>query len=130
VGKTFIDPQSVKDTLYFSLGRDKRIVVKRERVKDFSSHAVIGLNQKEAHGFEINVRNNQAETITITVEDQIPVSKNSQIEVSLLNAGGAKFSPDNGKLVWEITLKPNESKRLVYQFEVKYPKDKLIAGLN
>lgn len=130
VGRTFIDPQSVKDTLFFSLGRDKRIVIKREKVKDFSSHAVIGLNQKETHGFEINVRNNQSETITITIEDQIPVSKNNQIEVSLLNAGGGKFSAESGKLVWEITLKPNENRRLVYQFEVKYPKDKLIAGLN
>ncbi|MEX1239073.1 MAG: DUF4139 domain-containing protein [Cyclobacteriaceae bacterium] len=130
VGKTLIDPQSVKDTLYFSLGRDKRIVVKREKVKDFNAHAIIGLNQKESHGFEINLRNNQSGTITITVEDQIPVSKNSQIEVSLVDGGGAKFSPADGKLVWEITLKPNESRRLVYQFEVKYPKDKMIAGLN
>jgi uncharacterized protein (TIGR02231 family) len=130
VGKTLIDPQSVKDTLYFSLGRDKRIVVKREKVKDFNAHAIIGLNQKESHGFEINLRNNQSGTITITVEDQIPVSKNSQIEVTLVDGGGAKFSPADGKLVWEITLKPNESRRLVYQFEVKYPKDKMIAGLN
>lgn len=130
VGKTFIDPQSVKDTLYFSLGRDRRIVVKREKVKDFNAHAIIGLNQKESHGFEINLRNNQSEAITITVEDQIPVSMNSQIEVSLVDGGGAKFTPANGKLVWEITLKPNERKRLAYQFEVKYPRDKVIAGLN
>jgi uncharacterized protein (TIGR02231 family) len=129
VGKTFIDPQGIKDTLYVSLGRDKRIVVKREKVKDFNSQTIIGLNQKESHGFEINVRNNQSEPITITVEDQIPVSKNSQIEVSLVNGGGAKFTPGNGRLVWELTLKPNESKRLVYQFEVKFPKDKVIAGL-
>ncbi len=130
VGKTFIDPQSIKDTLFLSMGRDKRIVLKREKVKDFNSRAVIGLNQKEAHGFEINVRNNQSQPVTITVEDQIPVSGNSEIEVSLLDSGGAKFTPANGKLVWEITLKPNENRRLVYQFEVKFPKDKLIAGLN
>jgi uncharacterized protein (TIGR02231 family) len=129
VGKTFIDPQNIKDTLYVSLGRDKRIAIKREKVKDFNSHVVIGLNQKQANGYEINVRNNQSEPVTITVEDQIPVSKNSQIEVSLVNGGGAKFTPENGRLVWEFILKPNESKRLVYQFEVKYPKEKVVAGL-
>jgi uncharacterized protein (TIGR02231 family) len=129
VGKTFIDPQSVRDTLYLSLGRDKRIIVKRTRVKDFNSQTIIGLNQKESHGFEINIRNNQSEAITITIEDQIPVSKNSQIEVTLTEAGGAKYEAGTGRLVWEITLKPNESRRLLYQFEVKYPKDKLIAGL-
>jgi uncharacterized protein (TIGR02231 family) len=130
VGKTFIDPHSIKDTLYISLGRDKRIVVKRENVKDFNSHAVIGFNQRESYGFEIDVRNNQSEPVTITVEDQIPVSDNNQIEVSLSDSGGGKFTPGSGKLLWELTLKPNESRRLVYQFEVKFPKDKLIAGLN
>lgn len=130
VGKTFIDPQSVRDTLNLSLGRDKRIAMKRVKVKDFNSHVIIGLNQKESHGFEIEVRNNQSETIVITVEDHIPVSQNSQIEVSLIDGGGAKFSPGSGKLVWDITLRPNETRRLTYQFEVKFPKEKLIAGLN
>lgn len=130
VGKTFIDPASFRDTLFISMGRDKRIVVKREKIKDFNSHAVIGLNQKQLHGFEINVRNNKAEPITITVEDQIPVSKNSEIEVSATDLGGAALTPLNGKLEWDITLKPNESRRLFYQFEVKFPKEKLVAGLN
>lgn len=129
VGKTVIDPRSVRDTLFFSLGRDHRIVVKRQRIKDYNARAIIGLNQKESHGYEINIRNNKAEAITITVEDHIPVSTNNQIEVSLLDGGGAKFTPVDGKLVWEITLKPNETRRLAYLFEVKYPKDKVIAGL-
>jgi uncharacterized protein (TIGR02231 family) len=130
VGKTFIDPQSIKDTLLVSMGRDKRIVVKREKVKDFNSHVILGLNQKEEHAFEINVRNNQSQAVSITIEDQVPLSANSAIEVSLLDAGDAKYTAVNGKLVWELALKPNESRRLVYRFEVKFPKDKLIAGLD
>jgi uncharacterized protein (TIGR02231 family) len=130
VGKTYIDPQTIRDTLYVSLGRDKRIVLKREKVKDFTSQAIIGLNRKEAHAFEINVRNNQSAPVALVVEDHIPVSRNSLIEIALLDRGGADFTPETGKLIWEITLKPGESKRLLYQFEVKFPKDKLIAGLN
>lgn len=130
VGKTVIDPQAIKDTLLISMGRDKRIVVKRDKVKNFSSHAIVGLNQKQEYAFEINVRNNQSQPVTITVEDQIPVSGNGEIEVSLLDAGGAKVTPVNGRLVWELTLKPNENRRIAYRFEVKFPKDKLIAGLN
>lgn len=130
VGKTHIDPQSIQDTLYVSLGRDKRIAVKRTKVKDFSSRTIIGMNQKETYAFEINLRNNKSEPIVITVEDHIPVSKNSQIEVKMGDVGGAKYDLSTGKLVWKITLKPNEGRRLLYNFEVKYPKDKLIAGLN
>jgi uncharacterized protein (TIGR02231 family) len=130
VGKSFIDPQNIKDTLYVSLGRDKRITVKRTQLKDFTSRAFIGTNQKEAYAFEIVARNNKNESIKIIVEDHMPVSKNSLIEVTPGKTGGARFNQTTGKLVWELMLKPNESRQLLYDFEVKYPKDKSIAGLN
>jgi uncharacterized protein (TIGR02231 family) len=129
VGKSFIDPNSIKDTLNVSLGRDKRIVVKREKLKDFSSRKLIGSNQRETRAFEISIRNTKTEAVKITVEDQVPISQNSQIEVAVSDVGGAKYNKDTGKLVWELTLQPNETKKVVYKFEVKYPKDKVVSGL-
>lgn len=130
VGKSYIDPNSIKDTLAISLGRDKRIVVKREKLKDFSSRKLIGSNQRESRAFEISVRNGKTEAVKITLEDQVPVSQNSQIEVTVLDVGGARYNKDTGKLIWEITLQPNETKKMVYKFEVKYPKDKTVSGLD
>ncbi len=129
VGKSFIDPNNIKDTLSVSLGRDKRIVVKREKLKDLTSRNFIGSTKKENYTYEISVRNTKSENIKILVEDQIPVSQNSQIEISLQDMGGAKYDKIRGKLVWELELKPNEARKLVYKFEVKYPKDKQINGL-
>ena len=129
VGKSFIDPNNIKDTLAISLGRDKRIVVKREKLKDFSSKKLIGTNQRAVYAFEISVRNTKNETIKIKVEDQIPVSQNSQIEIALTDGGGAKYGNTSGKLTWEMTLQPNETKKVVYKYEVKYPRDRTIAGL-
>ena len=130
VGKSFIDPNNIKDTLSVSLGRDKRIVVKREKLKDFSSRKLIGTNQRETYAYEISVRNTKSEAIKIKIEDQIPVSKNSQIEVTVTDVGGAQYNKDTGKLLWELNLQPNETKKVVYKFEVKYPKDRTIAGLD
>lgn len=129
VGKSYIDPNNIKDTLSVSLGRDKRIVVKREKLKDFSSKKLIGSNQRENYAYEISVRNTKTEAVKLIIEDQIPVSQNSQIEVTVGDVGGARYNQNTGKLVWEISLQPNESKKVVYKFEVKYPKDKIIAGL-
>jgi len=129
VGKSFIDPNNVKDTLSVSLGRDKRIVVKREKLKDLTSRSFIGSNKKESYAYEISVRNTKAESIKIIIEDQIPVSQNTQIEVSVQDAGGAKYNKQTGKLVWELELKPNDTRKFVYKFEVKYPKDKQVNGL-
>jgi uncharacterized protein (TIGR02231 family) len=129
VARSYIDPNNIKDTLAVSLGRDKRIVVKREKLKDFSSRKAIGSNQRDSYAYEISIRNTKNEAIKITVEDQVPVSQNSQIEVSTTDTGGAKYAKETGKLTWELTLQPNETKKVVYKFEVKYPKDKIIPGL-
>lgn len=129
ISKTFIDPNAIGDTLSVSLGRDKRIVVKREELKDLTSKKLIGSNQKEEHSWQITIRNTKAETITISIEDQLPVTRNKDIEVTSLDNGGAKFDSISGKLTWKLTLQPNESKKMVYRYEVKYPKDKQVTGL-
>ena len=129
VGKSFIDPNNIKDTLAVSLGRDKRIVVKREKLKDLTSKNFIGSSRKENYTWEISVRNTKTDAVKIIVEDQVPVSQNTQIEVTTVDLGGAKYNKDTGKLTWELELKPNETRKLVYKFEVKYPKDKQVSGL-
>jgi uncharacterized protein (TIGR02231 family) len=129
VGKTFVDPNSIKDTLSVSLGRDKRIVVKREKVKDFTSRKAIGANIRETYAYEISVRNTKQEAIRIVVEDQVPVTQNNQIEVTTIDAGGASYNKETGKLNWTWTIQPNETKKATFKFEVKYPKDKHISGL-
>lgn len=129
VGKTYIDPNNIKDTLAVSMGRDKRIVVKREKLKDFSSRKTIGVNQRDTYAWEISIRNTRNEPVNIRVEDQLPVSKNSQIEVTAVDTGNASYNNITGKLTWQLTLKPSETKKVQYRFEVKYPKDRQVAGL-
>lgn len=129
VGKTFIDPNSIQDTLSVSMGRDKRVVVKREKLKDLTTRKLIGSSQRETYAYEISVRNTKAEAVKITVEDQVPVSMQSQIEVTTVDAGGAKVDTTTGKLIWVLTLAPNETRKVVYKYEVKYPKDKRVSGL-
>ncbi len=128
-GKSFIDPNNIKDTLSLSLGRDKRIVVKRDKQKELTSRKLIGTNQKESYAWEISVRNTKSEAIRISIEDQIPVSQNSQIEVTTIDIAGATYNKDTGKLSWDLRLQPNETRKLVFKYEVKYPKDKQVNGL-
>lgn len=128
-GKSFIDPNNIKDTLSLSLGRDKRIVVKREKLKELTSRKFIGTNQRESYAWEISVRNAKSEPVQVSVEDQIPVSQNSQIEVTPVDLANAVYNKDTGKLLWELKLQPNETKKIVFKYEVKYPKDKQVNGL-
>lgn len=129
VGKTFIDPNQVKDTISLSLGRDPRIIVTREKVKELSSRKLVGTNQRETVGWSVKLRNTKSAPVAVLVEDQVPVSINSLIEVVVVDAPGAKWDKQTGKLSWSMTLAPSESKTITFRYEVKYPKDKIINGL-
>ncbi len=126
IGKSFIDPGSTQDTLNLTLGRDKRIVVKREKVNDFSSVKFLGSNKKEVFTYEITVRNNKKEKVQLLLKDQYPISTDKDIEDELLDSGGAVVNKDTGILTWRVDLAPGESREFRISYSVKYPKDKTV----
>jgi uncharacterized protein (TIGR02231 family) len=127
IGKTILQP-ATDDSISISLGRDKRIQIQRVQLKDFSSRSLSGSTKREINTWEITVRNTLKETITLVIEDQIPVSSTKDIEVRLTNNGGASFDEATGKLTWEIKPEAEKSQTLRFTFEVRYPKDKVIGG--
>ncbi|GAB3990761.1 hypothetical protein GCM10028807_18520 [Spirosoma daeguense] len=127
VGESQVNLTEVKDTLILSLGRDKRIIAKREQIEDLNSRKTIGSNQRENHAYRISLRNTRQEPAELTVYDQIPVSTDSRIEVVLTDAGGAELNSETGKLTYRLTLQPNESRTLTFRYELKYPKGKTIV---
>lgn len=57
------------------------------------------------------------------VEDQYPVSTNSDIKVELEESRGAKVNPQTGLLSWDLNLAPGETKELRFIYTVRYPKE-------
>ncbi|MBC7390794.1 MAG: DUF4139 domain-containing protein [Opitutaceae bacterium] len=129
VGQAYIDPQNTSDTLFISLGRDKKIVVKRETVKDFTSKKVIGTNKKDEYGYEIIIRNTKQEAIDLEIEEQMPISQNSDIVVEMMDKSEAKYDIETGKLTWKLKVNASETKKIRFRFSVKYPKNKQVSGL-
>ena len=126
VGKSYLNVNQLKDTLTVSLGTDNGILVKREKRQDFTSRKVLGSNKTETYSFLITLRNNKQNPVRITVNDQIPISSNSGIEVNAVELTGGKHNPQTGEIKWDIELKPQETRQLVLTYSVKYPKDKTI----
>ena len=129
VGQGSIDPGNVKDTLYLSLGRDKKIVIKKERDKNLKSVKMIGSNVRETFAYNITVRNTRKEPVTIVLQDQQPVSNDKDIELEDKDTGGSDYDEATGLMKWTMKLAPNESKKLAFGYTVKYPKGKIVAGL-
>src|SRR5664279_4910048 len=127
VGKSYLDMQNTHDTLELSLGRDKNIVVKRERRTDFSKVQTIGGNRKESRAFDISMRNSKKQEINMVIMDQLPISTSKDITVDASEISAAAIEKETGKLTWKFQLKPSESKTLRLAYEVKYPKDKKVV---
>jgi len=129
VGKTMINPNQTQDTLNLSMGRDKKISIKRERITDKSGTKFLSSYKEQTFTYDITVRNNKKEDINMLLKDQYPLSTDKEITVELLDKDGAKANEETGVLTWEIKLKPNETKKYRISYKVKYPKDKLIENL-
>ena len=122
VGKTLLDVRYASDTLEISLGRDKKVSVNREKIKDFSTKQFIGNKKEETRTWKTTVKNNKNQEINMIVLDQVPVSTAEDIVVNVLNISGAKHDLETGELKWEFTLKPVDKRELDLKYSVKYPK--------
>ncbi len=126
IGKSVIDANATADTLNLSLGADKNIVVTRTSVKTLTEKQNLGSNRKETRDWEIEVKNRKNQLINLLVEDQIPVSQNSSIEVDKQELSGAKLDEKSGKVTWDFQLSPQDDKKVELRYLVKYPKSQSV----
>ena len=129
IGQGAIDMRTVIDTMSVSLGRDKKIIIKREQDVKLRSVKQIGTNVRETFGYNITVRNTRKEAITILLQDQMPVSNDKDIELEDKETSGADYNETTGILQWTVTVKPNETKTIPFGYTLKYPKGKRLTGL-
>jgi TonB-dependent SusC/RagA subfamily outer membrane receptor len=129
VGKTQINPSQTSDTLSVSMGRDKKIVIQRDKVADKSGTKFLSSKKEQTFTFDISVRNNKKETAQLVLKDQYPLSQDKEVEIELLQSDGAKVNKETGILSWDLELKPNETKKMRISYKVKYPKDKVFDNL-
>ncbi|MGH2666235.1 DUF4139 domain-containing protein [Flavobacterium sp.] len=129
VGKTMINPGQTSDTLNLSMGRDKKISIKREKVTDKSGTKFLSSKKEQTFTYDITLRNNKKEAVQMLLKDQYPISTDKEIEVELKDKSGAKVNTETGILTWELDLKPNETRKIRISYVVKYPKDKIIGNL-
>jgi hypothetical protein len=126
VGRSILNAAALQDTLQISMGRDRSIVVQREKVDQFSKKRTIGANITESRGYEITLKNNKSQPVTLVIKDQIPVSINSNIVVTPGELSRGNLDSQTGIVTWEITLAPGAQQKLSLQYEVKYPKSERI----
>ncbi len=126
VGQSYIATRTADDTLDLSLGRDNKVLVTRAKLQDFNNAKLIGNSKRVTQGFEITAKNNRKGPVTITIEDQLPISQDAEITVEAIETSKAEYEAATGKLTWKMTLQPGEVRKITLQYSVKYPKSKTV----
>ncbi len=124
VGQSYVNPRSVNDTLDLSFGRDSKVIVTRTKIKDFNNEKVLGNNRKMTYSYEMVIKNNRKTAVNIDLEDQLPISQNSEITVDAVELSKGMVNKDDGKVSWKFLIPPGESQKIIYTYTIKYPKNR------
>jgi len=124
LGESAIDTRLISDTLELSLGRDNQVVVSRSKVEDHASSSLIGFKRTESFLYEIEVKNKRKTPINIKIQDQVPISQESDITVDIEEVSKAELDVASGRLQWVTQIAPGEVIQQKVAFSVRYPKNK------
>ncbi|MCL1944098.1 MAG: mucoidy inhibitor MuiA family protein [Candidatus Azobacteroides sp.] len=126
IGKSSIDPSSTQNILNLTLNEDKRVIVTRRKMQDFSKTRMFDKDKKQEFAYKLTVKNTKSSTINMILKEQYPISMQKDIEVELVESSSASVNPEIGVLTWIFPLKAGESKEFTVKYTVKYPKDKTL----
>ena len=132
VGNASVNEAILPDgKLEISLGIDEGIKIERKLQKKFTDYA--GLFSKETkvyYEYAIELTNGKSKEVTLDLNDQFPVSRNEKIKVEVdAPKGGDATVNEEGIISWKVTLAPGAKKSIPVKFNISYPKELTINGL-
>ncbi len=106
-----------------TLGDDPQVKIKRELTA--RNGKTSGNNKQVSYTYTTTVRNDKKEQITLTLNDQYPVSTTKEIQVSVSdkNTPATTENKQTGILTYQLKLAPGETRTIELSYTVKYPKD-------
>lgn len=122
IGKSYVDVNSTRDTLSFSLGKDRKLVVERKQSEENTKTRAVGNRTKYEVQWDFTIRNNGAASIPFIMKDHFPISVNDDIKVKQGNYVGAVLNEKTGILTWRNTINKGETKQFSFNYSVDYSK--------
>jgi uncharacterized protein (TIGR02231 family) len=127
VGSTSLVPGGTEDTISLSLGIDKNIAIKRQKIKDKCTQKLLDNDIVHQYTFEITMKNSRSSKIEIEVEDQLPLASDKTVSIDPKELSGAKHDETTGILKWRLSVPAKDSKKLSLVYQVKAPKSMPVA---
>ena|GEM_PF-155751 len=113
------------------LGVDDGIKVERKILNKLTeTTGFFSKSKKTTYDVVIKVENLKKTAETITIQDNVPISRHEKIKVEIESPKPSELQPTaDGFLVWNLELKPGEKKEVRLKFSVEYPTDMTVSAL-
>lgn len=119
--------------LKLSFGADPRLELERRVVeRRHETGGIFGGDHVWRYHVRTTVKNRYAVATTLTLLDLVPVSRDEAIKVKVLEGSTPATGEDPqrpGVKRWELKLGPKETRVVELRYEVRYPKDFPVQGL-
>ncbi|MBI1837549.1 MAG: DUF4139 domain-containing protein [Flavobacteriia bacterium] len=123
IGETYLDPTTMEDTLNLSLGKDPNIIIRRNLLKKDCKEKIVNNYIEKTFSYSIDVKNLKSNSINIIIQDQLPITQNTDITIEVINTDKGRYDNKTGIIEWNLNIKTKETKTLEFQYKVKYNKD-------
>lgn len=133
VGSQHNDALRPGETIALAFGADDAIAIDYQPLKDErGQQGLIKREESVQRSYRISVTSHHTRELPVSIFDQLPVSRDESIKVSLSRGSTPPTSRDveerAGILAWTRTLGANEEWTIDFGYEVSYPQDKKVPG--
>jgi uncharacterized protein (TIGR02231 family) len=129
-GSLNLSQVAARENFPLFFGSDDGIRVKREELVR-QKEGGFASRSRMTFRYRMELQNFKKEAVTVTLSDQLPVARNEEIRVTMLEASPnpSTVKEDTGEVSWQLTLAPQEKREVIFEFRVEYPKDRELAGI-
>jgi uncharacterized protein (TIGR02231 family) len=130
VGRGLMAAAAKDETVRLGFGADDKIKIERAVLKrnEGSAGLIVTTSKTDERSFKTSVRNGHDFPIRISIEDQLPVSENEEIQVEMLPSTSAPTATNlrdkRGVLEWAFEAKAGEVRDINFAWRIRWPKDK------
>lgn len=135
VANSTVDTVSPGEEFWTFLGIDESISIEYKFVeKQIKEAGMFKPNNKITYHFETKIHNKKNIPVEIVVWDQLPISQDKNLKISLIKPDYSKDTDslkknDDDFYEWLKRVDPGEETLIVFKYRVEYPKDMEISGL-
>ncbi len=117
--------------LELGLGSDDSIHVERKLIKkEDGGEGFFDQRERARYIFEISLENFKKQAVKLTLKDQLPLPYHEDIKIKINRIEPKAEETDKQNfLTWILELAPGEKKTVHLDFQVEYPKGKVLTGL-